>query len=428
MIIYWKRKIEMAKPNDSGTEKIRQKAMKSYEKAMKLRSKEKFPKVAKHLRNTIKLFSQIRAYKEVEKVTIRLVEMALVEKENNIAAVTLLDAANVALLLNERIKAYEHYKSAINFYVDAPRANKAQHIMHAASFASFVRLTQGRFNEGVSFFKKHLKNNKYQSMNKEKLFQFTEEILNFTITKKPKFLEQARTIRPNLRLKEGEARLIDELLLISKEFLNFKSSINLDPVKISAGDQFNAIISVKNPQKITLLDSSIVYDANRLELSSDLVSNPDQTQFTVGFKAKIEGESQVGPITLLIQTDNEMKFPIVITKKLKIQPGKPGVQVIIEEQQFVKGEKNEFIVILSNSGKGEASNLTLSLEFPETLLFIGGINTKKLHSLKGNAKFPISFLITPLTSEEFKGKCILTYTDDYKKEFMFKSECIIKVI
>ncbi|MHA1144074.1 MAG: hypothetical protein ACTSRW_04995 [Candidatus Helarchaeota archaeon] len=417
----------MAQSGNKDIEKVRQKAMKHYEKAMKFRSKEKFPKVVKELKQTMKLFNEASSHKEVEKVALRLVEMALVEREHNIAANALMEAANAAIILNECIKAYEHYKSAINFYVDAPKINKSREIMHATCLASFIRLLQGRFDEGISFFKTNLKNNRFKNIEKEPLIQFTEGILNGIISKKDEYLDRIEDIQAKLGLKKGEMLLCEKMVYILREYLKFKIRTELEPAKIYAGDQFTFKILIEHPRNIVFIDSSLDHDTNRLEAISGLNSKEDGKHFSMDFKARVDGDTQVGPMTIVLQTEDDFKFPLTISKKFKILPGKPKVDVIIEEQQLLKGEKNQFDIILFNSGKGEASRITLELDFPETLLFVGGVNSKKLHSLKANARFPVSFLVTPLVGAELKGKYRLSYYNDYNEEFSNENDIEVKI-
>ncbi|MHC1590589.1 MAG: hypothetical protein ACXQS8_00715, partial [Candidatus Helarchaeales archaeon] len=355
------------------------------------------------------------------------VEMALVEREHNTAANALIEAANVALLLKEDIRAFEHYRSAMNFYVNAPKVNKEKEVMHAACLASFIRLVQGRFKEAITFFKSNLQNNRFKNIEKDLLIQFTENVLNGIISKNQDYLQKAREIFSRLKLRDGEFKLCESVLHVLEEFLKFKIKSNVIPDKFHAGETFKFLFFISHPQDLTLLDSSLDHDASKLELMSELSVNENCKEYSLEFKAKVDGQSKIGPIKIRVQTADGFKFPLTISRAVKILPGKPHLRMIIEEQQLIKGEKNQLELLLVNEGRGEALDIELILEFPETLLFTGGSNVKKLHSLKANAKFPLSFLVTPLTSDSLRGKYILKYTDDSKVQSIQENELVLNV-
>ena len=386
------------------------KALKLYSKAEKFIAKEKFDKAKESFKKAIKEFYSMEAYAQAQKIINKFVESALIEKEYFEAAVALYEAANIALIEDNVKKALENYKSAINFFVEQSGfSKKDQETKYKALCLSpLCEASIGKFEQAIEYFKTNLRQIPKRYRIKIPLIDFCTSIFNAIITKKIENLNSSKLVLKDLKLLEGETKLLENLISIIELYVKTKIESIINKEKIESGDSFSLNISLNSPEPIEILKYYVEYDTQRLELTNvPKIIKEKPLEFI--FNAKVQGKAKFGPLLLNCKAKG-VEFPFKYQGILNILPGRPKLEVNVEsEMKLFEGDAFDFEFDITNQGKGEAINLTVNLEVPEEILIIAGTNEKRLYSLNSKESYSFTFPLQAIKAGTYGGKINISY-------------------
>jgi len=299
--------------SDKDQEKEMKKALDAYEKAQKMVAREKFDKALKEFKKAYEKFTKIGALNQAEKVALRLVESSLIEKRYNIASTALIDAANIALLQEKMSSAFQHYKSAINFMVEDPKINKPKISAEISCLASFIQVIKGNFQEGIDFFKKQMRVNKYKGISQIPLISYSESFFNTLISKQANFHDETKEKSRKLHLRKGENLLINKCMELMDIYLNTKIKYSVNKESLPAGTELHLKINPVSKKSIKIINSTTNFDTQHFELIEDPKILDDEA--TYNFRSRLSGKGLIGPLNFQVKTEEGYEFPLLFKKE-----------------------------------------------------------------------------------------------------------------
>ncbi len=391
-------------------DKEMKKAIEIYEKAQKMIAKEKFDKAAKEFKKAYEKFTKIGALNQAENVAKLLVESSLIEKRYNTASDALIEAANISLLQNRLSSAFQHYKSALNFMVEDPKINKPKISAEISCLAAFIHVLKGKFQDGIDFFKKQIEVNKYKGISEIPLISYSESMFNALISKQAKYQDEAKDKMQKLQLRDGEKILITKCVELIDIYINSKLKYTVNTELLPAGQDLHLKVNPVSNKNVKIIDSTLNYDTQHFELIDDAEITENEAIFH--FKTKLSGKGNIGPLSFQVKTEDGFEFPLIFKKEFEVLPGKGNITINLRDPfEIIQAEKTDLEFEVKNEGKGEVTDIQLSIEIPEEILLVGGTKEKKVHAIPTNGSFVIKYLIQSLLQGEFQGKYRLSYNN-----------------
>jgi hypothetical protein len=390
------------------SEKFSEKALKTYQSGEKHLASGKYSKAEGDFRSAVDLFLKANEIERAEKCSLKLCECFIIEKKYYEAAGAAFHAAELSLHHKKYKEAIKHLESSIDFYT---KVDADMEILEVYSILSLLNLVQGKFEEAAAIIKKKIVKAALPNASKNRIIQLSTLILNTILQKNAENLEEIDLQLKKLKLDEGYLSLFKTAQRIVSYYVETLVTINTNLKEIRAGDVFQVSIMVRQPPNLEILSSEISYD-RLFDLIKEKSVTPDNKTISFELRPRIQGKLNIGPISLVCKIE-ELQFPIKIQRTIEVLPGKPEIVIEANSREILTaiGEPVTLVFTLKNIGKGESTNLVMTIPLPEELRLSEGTNEKKLHSLAPHEEFEFTYRIVANAPVSTSLSAALTYED-----------------
>lgn len=375
--------------NAQEKEKLIDKSLKAYSKGEKLVFNRKFNKAEKFFKKAFNNFMQLGEKKRAEKVLLKLAECFLIEGQYQNASSSMRDSANLRLLDYKFINAIEQYQSVIELVFKlGEEKDYSQNLLEIFSFISLCYLAVGDFQKSIDYLKKNIQ--KYagniKNVSKIKILNHATKLNNLIIKRDLEELEDIKSEKSKIDLREGEKLLLDRVYDILNVYINSDIILKADKSEIRAGDEFNITGKLDSGPDIVIKSLNILLDHGFSLIDKPKILD-NKREFTFGLESKISGKFRIKPE--LICESEHFSFPLSSNKIIEIKPGYPVIQFITDMENLMINLEEPFSVTyaIKNIGRGEAINLKLEIETTPAIQLTEGTLTKQLHSLLPQEEF-----------------------------------------
>ena len=348
-------------------------------------------------------------------------------------------SANSALLMKDYEESKKYYLFALKSYLDSDE-DEVDKPADVLSFIFLCEIIQGKGHQGDSlkYIKRFKKDIDPHIFRNNELIQLVENVSNCIYKTSNKHLEEIFDNYSNLKYAEGEMQLINRLIILCMYSVYINMEISLEKkeymrdklidlnIKLDISD-FDKIENHKkhshsfNHCEVT--DLEIECDEN-LSIKTKPILPLDLDQFmdqdvSIEFRTNYPGDSFIGPIKLWLQLDDGLSFHVksrIIRFKIVSPEADIDIKLIPKETAIVN-QTFPLEVELKNSSRGDATQVKIEFEFPESMRLMRGTLNKSIYSLAANEI--VNWILRVKTIEggnlPIKAKIWYKNADDEKK-------------
>lgn len=362
-----------------GPEEIAKKRVK---KGREYISKNKWDKALNEFEKAAEQFLKANQFEKAEKNYLRATRCSLREKNFKKALENQHRAAILKLSLDDLIGAAKYYTanerltSQIRLY---------QFALLYLNLAGLCHLVAGDYRV---FSKCEEKTRKYHSLLDEKAGN--QNIISriwTSITKRSADeLGMAKKVLEKLKLDPKERRLAENGIELAEKSLSVDLILTVERKGVGVGEHFSLVASLSSPEKLSLMEFTMKYPRNMAMVTDFTLPRSLVSRVKIDAKAKgsLPGKILIGPMRLMCKDRTERVLMVVSDQiELSIYPPASIIEIefSLETNTVSVGEEVEAIMDLSNTSKGEATNIVAKLDIPEEIQIVQGTIEKRIHAL-----------------------------------------------
>jgi tetratricopeptide (TPR) repeat protein len=418
-------------PNE---EKQRQKAKVHIAKAENLMEREKYSKAAEEFQKAAEMLFEIREWAVAEQcffyASKNLTQIGKMLGAGNLQRL----AANCCLMLENYSKARDYYDISAKSYLKCDAKNKNDLAAISVAFAFLCLFLMGQQDNALEYVKRFKSELDPDVFGSNLLIKLARNLSNAIYNESEKYLDEILADYPHFKFRASESNLIRHAVLIAMLAVHMKFKlddnttefimdrlvsvnglVNCDRIKEM---ETNSIIPHKFKSiiikdiAIDVGDNLSVKERPQFPISVDL-SNFSLIKLPVVYRTNFPGKGYIGPVMITIEMDGKFNF-FLKTKRLPINIASPqailGVEYIALKTPVIN-QTFPIQVILSNKSDGEAVEIEIELEFPESLRMIRGTFKKTIYSLRPNEQFKFELQVKASEAGQIPVKNTIKFKD-----------------